>query len=78
MKIASLTLSAGLIALLLTATTSHAQSAKQKRLVELRQKKLSSAFLSKAAWQSDFDQAQAAAKKRKQYIFAYFTRSFAP
>ena len=78
MKNSTLSLSTGLLALLVTAGSSHAQRAGQERLVELRQKKLKSAFLSKAAWQSDFDAAQAVASKRKQYIFAYFTRSFAP
>ena len=55
-----------------------AQDASQQKLVELREKKLGAAFLKKAPWQTDFDQARAFAKERGQLLFVYFTRSFAP
>ena len=55
-----------------------AQDVSQEKLVALRDKKMGSAFLRAAPWQTDFDQAKAAAKERGQLIFVYFTRSFAP
>ena len=64
--------------LLVAAPDLVGQAASQEKLIELRKKKLASAFLQKAAWQTDFDKAQALAKKTRQHIFVYFTRSFAP
>jgi hypothetical protein len=50
----------------------------QADLVAMRDKKLASPFLKNAAWQTDYDQARAAAKTSNKMIFAYFTRSFSP
>ncbi len=46
----------------------------QKRL----EKKLAGAWVKKAAWITDFDEAKASANKGSKQIFAYFTRSYAP
>jgi hypothetical protein len=47
-------------------------------LEELRDKKLKSAFLQKAAWFTDYDKAREESKKSGKPIFVYFTRSYAP
>ncbi len=46
--------------------------------IKLRDEKLQSAFLKNAPWITDFDKAQAEAKKTGKPIFAYFTRSYSP
>lgn len=56
-----------------TASALQAQSLEEKR-----DAKLKSAFLSKAAWITDYDAALAEAKKSGKPIFAYFTRSYSP
>mgnify|MGYP003624464657 FL=1 len=50
----------------------------QADLAKLRDKKLKSSFLKKAAWFTDFDEARAKAQKDGKIIFTYFTRSYAP
>lgn len=48
---------------------------------ELKKKKeevLKDAFLKKAAWILDYDQALAEAKKTGKPVLAYFSRSYAP
>ena len=50
----------------------------QADLAKLRDKKLKSSFLKKAAWFTDFDKARAKAQKDGKIIFTYFTRSYAP
>ncbi len=52
--------------------------AQQGNLIRLREKKLKLSFLKEAKWFTDFDKAKAAAEKRGQVIFTYFTRSYAP
>ena len=52
--------------------------AQQQALIAKRDKKLAAPFLKQASWLTDFDQAQATAKKSNKLIFAYFTRSFSP
>ncbi len=46
-------------------------------LQEKLEKKLGSAFLKKADWQTDYDKALAKAKEGGKLVFAYFTRSYA-
>jgi hypothetical protein len=55
------------------ASTASAQSMEEKR-----DQKLKSAFLSKAAWNTDFAKACEESKKSGKAIFAYFTRSYSP
>ncbi len=47
-----------------------------EELTRKRDEKLKLPFLAKAAWITDWDQAQAEAKKGDKLIFAYFTRSY--
>ena len=54
------------------------QRASQEDLKERRAKKLASPFLTKAAWTTDYDEAQKMAQEHGKLIFAYFTRSYAP
>jgi hypothetical protein len=42
------------------------------------EKKLASAFLTKATWLTDYDAARKAAKESGKPILGYFTRSYAP
>ncbi len=42
------------------------------------EKKLASAFLTKAPWLTDYDAARKAAKESGKPILGYFTRSYAP
>ena len=53
-------------------------AAQQAKLIKLREKKLKLSFLKDAKWYTDFDLAKAAAEKRGQVIFTYFTRSYQP
>jgi hypothetical protein len=62
------------VLLLGLATAASAQESMEQK----RDKKLASAFLKKAAWITDYDQALAASKKDAKPIFAYFTRSYSP
>lgn len=48
-----------------------------EELTRKRDEKLKLPFLSHASWITDWDQAQAEAKKNDKLIFAYFTRSYA-
>ena len=58
--------------------TPLAAQADQAALIAKRAKKLESAFLTKNAWFTDFDEARAEAKKTSRTMFGYFTRSYAP
>jgi hypothetical protein len=49
----------------------------QAVLKEKLDKKLAEAWLTKAAWNTDFDKAKEESKKSGKPILAYFTRSYA-
>jgi hypothetical protein len=66
------------VSVFLAAASSVAQAQpSQEQLVQNKQKKLAEAFLTKAAWITDYDQARAEARKSGKLIFTYFTRSYA-
>ena len=50
----------------------------QEQLIERRQAKLAEAWIGKANWIQDYDEAREAARQQKKKVFAYFTRSYAP
>lgn len=66
---------AAALAALLAAASSVAA---QESLEEKRDKKLKSAFLTKAPWLTDYDKALGESKKSGKAIFGYFTRSYSP
>jgi hypothetical protein len=49
----------------------------QEQLKDNLKKKLGEAWVTKAAWVTDYDRAKAESKKSGKPIFAYFTRSYA-
>jgi len=63
------------IALAAAASVAAAQEPEMQAKLE---EKLAKEFVSKAAWELDFDKARAKAKETGKLIFAYFTRSYAP
>ena len=65
------------ICLALGAAQSARAQGDESALIEKRDKKLQEAFLKKAAWLTDFDDAKAKAKEDGKLIFTYFTRSYA-
>lgn len=68
-----LSLSPGILASLLCVTSICGQN-----LANRLSKKLAEPWVKNAAWMTDYDAVKAAAKKRGQPIFGYFTRSYAP
>ncbi len=64
---------AAALAMAMSAAAAHAQSLEEKY-----QAKTKEAFLTKAAWTTDYDAAREEAKKSGKLIFVYFTRSYSP
>lgn len=65
---------------LLSATLLLAAATAQDDQAELKAKltkKLNEPWVTKAAWNTDYDKAREASKKSGKPIFAYFTRSYA-
>ncbi len=50
----------------------------QEELKELYAKKLDETWFKDAGWIDDYDLARQLAVKEKKFIFAYFTRTYAP
>ncbi len=50
----------------------------QEELIEKRDKKLASKFLSNGEWILDYDEALKTAKQSGKMVFGYFTRSYSP
>lgn len=65
-------------ALALAILGAAALAAQAQSLEEKKAHKLDSAFLKKADWITDYDQARDTAKKSGKPIFGYFSRSFSP
>jgi hypothetical protein len=66
------------IASLLIAAAPMALGQTQDELRAQREAKLSSEWIHKADWITDYDQARAASRESGKPIFAYFSRSYAP
>ncbi len=54
------------------------QAKSQEQLASQRDDKLAEDWVKKGNWVTDWDKAQADAKKSGELIFAYFTRSYSP
>ena len=67
-------------ALLLSSATGQqrAGQSEEARLAALRDQKLSSPFLKRTGWVTEFDKAKAKAEEKRLPIVIYFTRSYAP
>jgi hypothetical protein len=55
-----------------------AQPQSQEDLIKLRDEKLAKAWLKKAHWLTDYDEARDMARGKKRPMLAYFTRSYSP
>jgi hypothetical protein len=65
------------LSLLLGAASAAWAQMDQETMKANLDKKLNSAFLSKASWITDYDKALEESRKSGKPIFAYFTRSYA-
>jgi hypothetical protein len=70
----------GLLAIFVMHSLAFAQPQppSQDELKQKRDAKLKEAFVTKAPWITDYDKAREESKKSSKFIFAYFTRSYAP
>ncbi|MCA8970452.1 MAG: hypothetical protein KDC95_11730 [Planctomycetes bacterium] len=67
-----------LVAAAMAPCLATAQGADQDAMKANLEKKLSSEFMKKVDWKTDYAATLASAKKSGEVIFAYFTRSYAP